>query len=78
MVCGRAAGEFNPAGFQPGIGSGSRFFDVETDDIEPDDVELNNVELDEDDAAMAPLLGCMMMGLGDLDMDDMNTSTTIG
>ncbi len=39
---------------------------------------LSGDDLDENDPAMAPLLGCMMMGLGDMDMEDMDTSTTIG
>ena len=39
---------------------------------------LTGDEMDENDSAMAPLVGCMLSGLGDLDMDDMDTSTTVG
>ena len=46
---------------------------------------LTGDEMDENDSAMAPLLGCMLGSMGDMDMDDMDTgadsnspSTTIG
>lgn len=44
---------------------------------------LTGEDMDENDPAMAPLLGCMLSGMGDLDMgdmdmDDMDTSTTVG
>lgn len=40
---------------------------------------LTGDEMDENDSAMAPLLGCMLGSMGDMgDMGDMDTSTTVG
>ena len=56
------------------------FADIDWNAMEKEFSEmiLTGDEPDENNAAMAPLLGCMMAGLGDLGADSGDTSTTIG